>query len=233
MTHSLLCLLSLCGSTFWSVNVPPVFLCWMKEQTCVTSVPAEWLFWQQVSSSLSISPVFISHHLSLPLCVSAPCYCIAFWCEITYHYIVTLAEVCHYGSFVSVGKWTCCGTLDFNFPCLRLNLSNLRLTELLPPSGSVWQPENTISLITGITSSSFAFDYKTINAQMCWRLTRDLSHQLKAASSLLLSGSLDPGVWVRVCAVFLSDSHDPLPLNEGEQGWEMRHFRAQGFISTA
>lgn len=92
-----------------------------------------------------------------------------------------------------MGKLTCCGMADFNFPCLWLSLLNLQLASiiLLPPCGSVWQLNNTISLIIGIIWSSFAFDCKTIYAQMYWWLTCDLSHQL-TSSSLLLSGSLDP-----------------------------------------
>lgn len=194
-----------------------------------------------IVSVLSVSPLSISLRLSLQLYVSTPCYCIVLWFWITSHYIVTLPGVCHYGSSVSVGKWTCCGMVDFNFPCLRLNLSNLRLasTILLPPCGSAWQPENTISLIIGIIWSSFAFDCKAINAQMYWWLTCDLSHQLTSETGLITSplrlfGPQGSGSgFGSVCAVFLSDLHDPLPLNEGEQGWEMRHFRAQGFIPTA
>lgn len=74
---------------------------------------------------------------------------------------------------------------------------------------------------------------------MYWWLTCDLSHQLTSKTSLITSslrlfGPQGPGSgFGSVCAVSLSDLYDPLPLNEGEQGWEMRHFRAQGFIPTA
>lgn len=179
--------------------------------------------------------------LSLKLYVFTPCYCIVLWFWIRSRCIVTLPEVYHYGSSVSVGKWTCCGVADFNFPCLQLSLSNLQLASivLLPPCGSVWQAENTISLIIGIIWSSFAFDCKTINAQMYWWLTCDLSHPLtnESWSHHFFSQALwTPGSgsgFGSVCAVFLSDLHDPLPLNKKEQGGKMRHFRAQGFIPTA
>lgn len=187
-----------------------------------------------ISSSLSL-------RLSLKLYISTPCYCVVLRFWISSRYIVTLPEVCHCGSSVSVGKWTCCSVADYSFPCLGLSLSNLQPASiiLLPPCGSVWQPENTISLIIGIIWSSFAFDCKTINAQMYWWLTCGLSHQLTSKTGLITSplrlfGPQGSGSgFGSVCAVFLSDLHDPLPLNEGEQGWEMRHFRAQGFIPTA
>lgn len=116
--------------------------------------------------------------------------------------------------------------LDFNFPCLQLSLSNLQppYIILLPPCGSVWQPENTIPLIIGIIWNSFAFDCKTINAQLYWWLTCDLSHQLTGQTGLITSplrlfGPQGSGSWLgSVCAVFLLDLHDPLPLKEGEQG---------------
>lgn len=136
-----------------------------------------------------VSLFSISLRLSLQLYVSTPCNCIVLWFWITPHYIVTLPEVCHYGSSMSVGKWTCCGMANFNFPRLQLSLSNLGLASiiLLPPCGSLWQPANTISLIIGIIRSSFAFDCKTINAQMCWWLTCDLSHQLTSETGLFTS----------------------------------------------
>lgn len=74
---------------------------------------------------------------------------------------------------------------------------------------------------------------------MYWWLTCNLSHQLTSKTGLItfplrLFGPQGSGSgFGSVCAVFLSGLHDPLPLNEGEQGWEMRHFRAQGFIPTA
>lgn len=173
--------------------------------------------------------------------MSTPCYCIVLWLWITSHCIVILPKVCHFGSYVSVGRWTCCGAVDFNFPCLWLSISNLQLASitLLPRCGSVWQWENTISLIIWIIWSSFGFDCKTIKAQMCRWLTCDLSHQLTSQTGLItlplrLFGPLGSGSgFGSVFAVFLSDLHDPLPLYEGERGWEMRHFRAQGFIPTA
>lgn len=179
------------------------------------------------SLPLCVSPLHLPPSLSL---FSATCLhpAVALFCGfwITSHYIVMLPEVRHYGSSVSMGKWTCCGMVDFNFPFLRLSLSNLSLASiiLLPPCGSVWQPENTISVIIGIIWSSFAFDCENINAQMCWWLTCDLSHQMTSETDLITSplrlfrpqGSGSGFGSVR--AVFLSDLHDPLPLNEGEQG---------------
>ncbi len=110
--------------------------------------------------------IFISSTLSLCLplkfYVFTHCYCIVLWFWIRSRCIVTLPEVYHYSSSVSVGKWTCCSMAEFNFPCLRLSLSNLQPASivLLPPCGSLWQTENTISLIIGIIWSSFAFDCK-------------------------------------------------------------------------
>lgn len=78
----------------------------------------------------------------------------------------------------------------------------------------------------------------TTSVQYLW-LTCNLSHQLTSKAGLITSplrlfGPQGPGSgFSSVCAVSLSNLHDPLPLNEGEQGWEMRHFRAQGFIPTA
>lgn len=171
-----------------------------------------------------------------------PCYCIILWFWITSHYIVTLPEVCHYGSSVSVGKWICCGTVDFNFPCLQLSLSNLQPASiiLLPPRGSVWQPEKNISLISsGLYGAHLPLISKPLMCKYIgdWPVTFLINWQVRLVSSLLLSGSLDlrglgQGL-VAYVLFFLSDLHDPLPLNEGEQGWEMRHFRAQGFIPAA
>lgn len=71
-----------------------------------------------------------------------------------------------------------------------------------------------------------------------WPVAFLIHWRAQPASLLILSGgSLDPqrsgSGFGSVCAVSLSDSYDPLPLNEGEQSWEMRHFRAQGFIPKA
>lgn len=43
--------------------------------------------------------------------------------------------ICHYGSSVSVDRWTCCDVVHFHFPCLWLSSSNLQLAriKLLPP----------------------------------------------------------------------------------------------------
>lgn len=250
MTHSLLCLLCLCGLTSLSFE----FLC--------LSFCTEWknrLNWPQPlqhdyfdtehchdcqvfsdSSCLCRSSLSPSASLWICMCLHPA---IALFCVflLTFHYFVTLPEICHYSSSVIVGKWTCCGLVNFSFSCLWLSLSDLQLSSitLLPLCGSVWQPENTISLIIWIIWSSFAFDCKTINTQTYWWMTCNLSHQLTSKTGLItfplrLFGPQGSGSgFGSVCAVFLSGLHDPLPLNEGEQGWEMRHFRAQGFIPTA
>lgn len=174
MTHSLLCLLSLCGFALQSNEILSVLngridlidlgpcclliltmsiIIAINFSLCLSSLclsvsllsvsPSLCLPFLCLSSlclpSLclySLSPL----RLSLKPCLSTPCYCIVLWFWITSRYIVTLPGVCHYGSSVSVDKWTCCGMVDFSFPCLRLSLSNLQLASiiLLPPCGSAW-----------------------------------------------------------------------------------------------
>lgn len=89
---------------------PPASLCCMKDETGLTLVPAVWLFWLLVSSSLSGFSLFC---VSLSLWRSrspTPCHCTVLWFWITSVYIVMYPEVYHYGSSLSVGKLTCCGT---------------------------------------------------------------------------------------------------------------------------
>jgi len=127
MTHSLL--FCFCVALFyWAMNFS---LCLSApNKTIYQSVASTLLFWHWTWSSLVFSfaslPLCVSScplRVSLKLYVSTPCYCTALWFWITSHCIVILYEVCHYGSSLSVDRWTCCGVVKFNFPCLWLSLS--------------------------------------------------------------------------------------------------------------
>lgn len=142
MTHSLLCFLSQSvWLFFFFFTALPLQLshCWMKEKTGLTPVFAACLFWQWASSSLSTSSFCVSP-LYLPRCLSQV-YTLLLHCFVA---LDNFSVYCYFLRYVIMAHW-----------CQWINEHVVAFQFLSPPSGSIWQAENTISLIIGITQSSF------------------------------------------------------------------------------